>query len=114
MSLQNQQAPAVQTNVTGTAAVTILPASGNAELYCDLVSLIVTTVNAAAGTLTVSDGSKTVLVLNYPNAALAPGTPMVLNFCDVPLEQSKPNAAWTITASVNGTSYNVTAQYVTR
>lgn len=103
--------PNVQTAVAGTGAVSIIPASGNAERYRHLVSLIITTINAAAGTLTVSDGTKTVLVLNYPNAASAPTVPISLRF-PFPLSQSQPNAAWTITASANASGYSVTAQYV--
>lgn len=103
--------PVVQTAVAGTGAVTIIPASGNGARYRHLVALIVTTTNAAAGTLTVSDGTKTVLVLNYPNAASAPGVPISLRL-SFPLEQTAPNTAWTVTASANASGYNVTAQYV--
>lgn len=103
--------PVIQTNATGTGAVTIIPASGRSNAFRHLVALIITTVNAAIATLTISDGTKTVAVLNYPNAASAPGTPFVFqpNF---PIEQSAANAAWTITASVNASGFNVTAQYV--
>lgn len=106
-------APAVQTNVSGTGAVTILAASGNAAISRDIVSLAITTANAAAGTLTLSDGNKTVAVYNYPNAASAPSSPLVITF-DTPQAQSLPNKAWTLTASVNGSGYNVTAQYTER
>ena len=72
MSFNAQQAPAVQTNVSGTGAVTIIPASGSSTESRDLVTLIITTTNAAAATVTISDGTKTVAVLNYPNTAAAP------------------------------------------
>lgn len=109
-----QFAPVQQTNVTGTGAVTILPASGTNFRYRDLTSIIVTTPNAAAATLTLSDGSKTVAVFNYPNSANAPGSPLALSF-DPPIEQAgNGNAAWTITASVNASGFNVTAGYLER
>jgi len=114
MPSYTQFAPCIQTNASGTGATTILAASGNGAIYRDLVSLVITTVNAAAATLTISDGTKTVMVLNYPNAASAPTTPLALQFCDVPLGQSKPNAAWTITPSANSSGFNITAQYTER
>lgn len=113
MATVAQYAPAIQTAVSGTGANTILAASGNAAGYRDLVSLTVTTANAVAGTVTISDGGKTQLVINYPNAASAPSTPLQLYF-DPPLEQSKANSAWTATASANASGYNVTAQYLER
>lgn len=113
MSTQTQSAPAIQTAVAGTGAVTIVPASGDALVSRDLVTLVITTINAAAGTLTLKKGAVTVMILNYPNAASAPSTPLVIDFCDVPL-QGDPNAAWTLTASVNASGYNVTAQYTER
>jgi len=113
MATVAQYAPATQTAVSGTGAVTILAASGNAAGYRDLVSLTITTANAVAGTVTISDGGKTQLVINYPNAASAPSTPLQLYF-DPPLEQSKANVAWTATASANASGYNVTAQYLDR
>jgi hypothetical protein len=114
MSATLQPAPVVQTAVNGTGATTILPASNDSKVYRDLVSLTITTQNAAASVLTISDGNKTVLSLDFPNAALAPSYPIFLNFADVPLQQSKPNLAWSMTPSVNGGSYRVTAQYVER
>lgn len=103
----------LNTSVAGTGAVTILPASGNSSTYRDIVGISVTTTNAAAGTLTISDGTKNVLVVNYPNAAAAPGQPLDFDY-DPPLQQSLPNAAWTITASVNASGYNVNVQFVER
>jgi len=113
MATLAQYAPGKQTAVAGTSAVSILAASGNAAGYRDLVSLTITTANAVAGTVTISDGGKNVLVLNYPNAASAPSTPLQLYF-DPPLEQSAANTAWTATASANASGYNVTAQYLDR
>lgn len=111
-----QYAPIVQTAVAGTGAVTIIPvgAAGVNFRYRDLVALIITTPNAAAATLTISDGTKTTHVINYPNGALAPGTPYIDHY-DPPIEQSgNGNAAWTITASVNASGFNVSAQYIER
>lgn len=105
--------PVQQTNVSGTGAVNIIPGAGNNQ-FSDLVSLIITTPNAAAATLTISDGNKTVMVLNYPNAAAAPSAPFVFT-PDCPIEQSGAgNAAWTLTASVNASGFNVTAQFRNR
>jgi hypothetical protein len=110
----SQIAPVVQTNVAGTSAVTICPAAG-AGRSRDLVNLVVTTANAAAATLTISDGNKTTHVINYPNAALAPADPLILAYDSTPLEQSGAgNAAWTITASANASGYNVSFQYQER
>jgi len=114
MLIGAQYAQAVQAAVAGTGAVTILPASGNASVYRDIASLTITTINAALATLTISDGNKTVAIFNYPNSTtLPPGAPFVITF-DTPLAQSLPNKAWTITASVNASGFNVTTQYIER
>ena len=98
---------ATQTTVAGTGAVSIVPASGDPfEGMRHLRGLVITTPNAAAATLTLSDGTQTVAIFDYPNAAVAPAAPLVVT---VPLPQSKSNAAWTITASVNASGYHVTA-----
>ena len=107
------QAHATQTVVNSVAAVTIVAASGDGLVYRDLVGLIVTTALATAGTLTLSDGTKTVAVLNFPDAALAPQHPLVIPMGDMPLPQSVANAVWQITASQTGV-YNVTAIWVER
>ena len=107
-----EAAPAQQTLTSGTGAQTIINASGINFRYRDLVSLTITTTGATAATLTISDGNKTVLVINYPNAALAPGSPAQVTF-DPPIQQSgNGNAAWTVTPSAN--AYNITAQFVER
>lgn len=113
MPSQAQYAQAVQKAVAGTGAVIILAASGNASVFRDVVSLTITTPNAAAATLTLSDGNKTVGVYDYPDGAVAPAAPLVITF-DTPLAQSLPNKNWTITASANISGYNVTTQYVER
>jgi hypothetical protein len=104
----------LNTSVAGTGAVTILPASGNASTYRDICGFTISTTNsAAAATLTISDGTKTVMVLNYPNAAAVPSQPLDCDF-DPPLQQSTPNQPWTITASVNANGYQVNVQFVER
>lgn len=114
MSTLREAAPVQQSAPSGTGATTIINASGLNFRYRDLVSLVITTPNAAASTLTISDGNKTTHVLNYPNAAAAPGSPLQILF-DPPVQQSgNGNAAWTITPSVNASGYNVTAQFVER
>lgn len=103
--------PSQQSAPAGTGATTIISASSNSIRYRHLVSLLITTANAAAATLTISDGTKTIAVLNYPNAAVAPGSPFVFH-PNFPIEQNVPNLAWTLTPSANASGFNVTAQYV--
>jgi hypothetical protein len=100
-----------QTNVSGTGETTIITAGG-AGVFNDIVELIITTVNAAAATLTLKDATAgtTRAVLNYPNAASAPGTPLVIPF-PTPLPQAAANNNWTLTASANASGFNVTAVF---
>lgn len=113
MPVISQSAPAQASAPAGTGATTIINASGINFRYRDLVGLVITTANIVAGTLTVSDGKNT-FVLNYPNAAVAPGAPLQMLF-DPPLQQSgNGNAAWTMTPSANASGYNVTAQFIER
>lgn len=102
----------ISTAVAGTGAVTILPASGNASTYRDIVGITITTPNAAASTLTISDGTKTT-IFNYPNGAVAPADPLDFDY-DPAWQQTNPNQAWTITASGNISGYNVNVQFVER
>lgn len=111
MGVLNDFEPCQFTACSGTGANNILPASGATESFTDLIGLIITTPNAAASVLTISDGNKTVFTLNYPNSAAAPSTPFVFT-PDTPIQQSGTgNTAWTLTASVNASGFNVTAQY---
>jgi hypothetical protein len=105
----------IATTVSGTGAVSILPASGNSLIYRDLVGITISTTNAAAaGTLTLSDGTRTAMVIDYPNTSTAaPQAPIDFDF-DPPLQQSVANQAWTITASANAGNYHVNAQYIER
>jgi hypothetical protein len=116
MPANYQYARAQQTNVSGTGAVNIInvPVASSNFRFRDMVSLTITTTNAAAATLTISDGTATPMVLNYPNAASAPTFALQL-FFDPPLQQTGlGNLAWTCTASVNASGFNVTAQFVER
>jgi hypothetical protein len=91
-----------QTAVSGTGETTIVTAAG-ANVFADLMSLIITTLKD-------STGGTTRAVFNYPNAASAPSTPLVINF-NPPLPQSGANANWTLTASAAAGAVNVTAVY---
>jgi hypothetical protein len=103
--------PYQYTAVTTTAATAIIPASGQAQRYSHLVSLMITTTNTSISTLTISDGTNTVAVFDFPNSAAAPPSPFIFQ-PTYPVQQSAPNLAWTITASnVTGGPYHVTAQY---
>lgn len=101
------------TAVAVTTETTIITAGG-AGVFNDLLCLIVTTAVATAGTLTIRDvtAGGTPWIVNYPNAALAPGAPLVIPF-PTPLQQGTANSAWTITNS-QAAAINVTAQYVQR
>ena len=100
-----------QTSFSGTGETTIVTAAG-ASVFADLMTLIITTANTAAATLTLKDSTAgtTRAVLNYPNAASAPSTPLVINF-NPPLPQASANNNWTLTASAAAGNVNVTAIY---
>jgi hypothetical protein len=100
-----QTASALSTEVTFITA-------GGASVFNDLASLVITTAGAAAATITIKDATAgtTRMVLNYPNAALAPGAPLVLNF-NPPIPQASANNNWTFTNSV-ATNINVTATFI--
>lgn len=96
-----------QTNVTGTGAVTIVPASGAAgDAPRHIKALVLSTLNAAAATITIKDGTVTKMVLNLPASATVPLAPVVVA---APLPQSVGNTAWTATVSVNAAGVQVTA-----
>lgn len=96
------------TSLSGTSETTIVTSS--AEATNTLTGLIITTANAAAGTLTLRDGTggTTRGVYNYPNAAAAPTTPLVIKF-PTPIQQTAVGANWTLQASANASGYNVQA-----
>lgn len=92
-----------------TSEVTIITADAGAANQ--LQELVITTNNAAASVLTLRDGTAgtTRELIDYPNAAVAPGAPFVLVF-NPPLNQAV-NANWTLQASVNAGAYHVMAVY---
>jgi hypothetical protein len=81
------------TTISATGATTIVAAQG-AGVFADLLRLIITTAGAVAQTITISDGTLS-WVINYPNAALAPGCPFIADFGDTPLPATTANTAWT-------------------
>jgi len=100
-----------QTTVAATSETTFVTAGG-AGVFNDLAKLIITTAGAAAATLTIKDATAgtTRMILDYPNAALAPGTPLVLDFVP-PLPQAAAANNWTVTNSV-ATATHITAVFV--
>lgn len=100
-----------QTSVATTGETTIVSAGG-AGVFNDLAQLVITTAGAAAQTITIKDATSgtTRLVLNYPNAAVAPGAPLVINFATL-LPQGAAAANWTVTQSV-ATACNYTVVFV--
>jgi hypothetical protein len=94
-----------------TAETTIVTA--DAATRNQLVGLHITTLNGAAGTLTLRDatGGSTRAIYDYPNAASVPSTPLIVSF-DPPLDQTSTNANWTIQASASATGYKINAFYV--
>jgi hypothetical protein len=113
MSSTSASALSQQTTISAsTAETTIVAADPNFRNL--LTGLVITTPNIQAGTLTLRDatGGATRLVVDYPNAAAAPGAPLVLSF-NPPLQPSaNNNTAWTLQASLNASSYKVVAAFV--
>lgn len=81
------------TTISATGATTIVTA-GAAGVFNDLTMLIITTAGLAAQTITISDGTLS-WIIDYPNAAVAPGTPLIIDFGDVPLPATTAATAWT-------------------
>lgn len=103
------------TAIAGTTEQTIIPFVANGNESHHLYGLVITTINAAAGTLTLRDstGGTTRMVIDYPNAALAPGAAFIFFLpYERPLYQAAPNNNWTIQPSVNASGYNVNAFYI--
>ena len=100
-----------QTAVAVVTADQAIVAAGGAGVFHDITQLIITTAGAAAQTITIKDAvaGTTRLVLNYPNAAVAPGAPLVINFSP-PLVQAVANTAWCVTQSV-ATACNFTVAF---
>ena len=101
------------TAVAVTAETTIITAGG-AGVFNDLLTLVISTAAATAGTLIIRDvtAAGTPITINYPNALLAPALPLAIAL-PVPLSQGTAASAWTITNS-QAVAINVTAQYVQR
>ena len=102
---------ATQTNVAVNTETTVV-AAGAASTFRDLVGIIITTAGLAAQTITIKSGTAgtTKFVLNYPNAAVAPGAPLVLMF-PVPIPQVAAATTWTVTQSL-ATACNYTFIFV--
>lgn len=100
-----------QTSVAVVTADQPIVTAGGAGVFNDISQLIITTTGAAAQTITIKDAAAgtTRLVLNYPNAAVAPGAPLTINFSP-PLVQAAANAAWVVTQSA-ATACNYTVVF---
>lgn len=91
-----------QTSTTTTNAIEIVTAGG-ANVFTDLVTLIVTNSSATAANVTISDGTATVLVMH----ARAESNE-IFHFGLVPIKQSAANIAWTATSGTAVTSIQIT------
>ena len=101
------------TNIAASTAETTIVTAGGANVFNDISCLVITSTDAAAATITIKDatGGTTRMVLDYPNAALAPGAPCVIPF-PVPMPQAAANNNWTATVSVNAGSVKITAVFI--
>jgi predicted phage tail protein len=99
------------TTISATGATSVA-AAGGASVFRDIVAIIVTTAGAAAQTITFSDGTLSWIV-DYPNAAVAPGAPLVIVFGETPLKATTANTAWTANQSV-ATACHYLVQFVDR
>ena len=109
----NARSQSQQTTIGASTAETTIVSADPATRNL-LTALVITTLNAAASTLTLRDstGGTTRAIFDYPNAASAPGAPLVVTF-DPPLAPtSAVNNNWTIQASVSATGYKVNALFV--
>lgn len=106
--------PVQYTALAGTAETTIVVAPDAGGRH-SLQRLIITTPNAAASVLTLRDSAAGAIrgKFDYPNAAVAPNGPLVVDYTSVAdaLTQSARGAVITLQASVNASGYNVTAVY---
>lgn len=99
-----------QTNVATTTVDQAIVAAGGAGIFRDLSQLIITTAGAAAQTITIKDASTTRMIINYPNAAIAPGAPFIINF-NPPIPQAVAANTWNVSQSA-ATACNYTAVYI--
>jgi len=105
---------ASQVTTLNSASETTIITAGTSGVNNVLTGLVITTQLATLGTLTFKDstGGTTRLVIDYPNANLAPGTPFMMFFAkDWPLFQSAPAQNWTVTASQSGV-FHINAFYI--
>lgn len=101
------------TTINGASEATIITA-GQSGVSHALVGLVITTALATAGTLTFKDatGGTTRLVIDFPNAAVAPAVPFIMFLpYDRWLFQAVPANNWTVTPSQTGV-YHVNAFYL--
>jgi hypothetical protein len=101
------------TTLAASSETTIVTADPNFR-NC-LTQLVITTAGAAAATLTLRDATAGTIraIFDYPNAAVAPSSPLVINF-DPPLAPTAlNNQAWTIQNSVT-TATHITASFVSQ
>ena len=102
----------VQQTALAASTETTFVTAGTSGVFNDLTQLIITTAGAVAATLTIKDatGGTTRAIINYPNAAIAPGSPCVIHFSPA-LPQAVAANNWTVTNSVT-TATNITAVFV--
>ena len=102
---------ATATTISATG-VTTIAAAGGASVFRDISKIIITTPGAAAQTITLTDGT-TSFIADYPNAAVAPGAPFVLDFSLHPWRATTANTAWTANQSL-ATTCHYLVQFVDR
>lgn len=109
--MSNPLVKSQRTALAGAGEVTIVTADPNFNL--PLYGLVITTPNAAAGTLTLRDATAgtAVATFDYPNAAAAPGAPFKVFFNPPLPQQLLKNNNWTLQATVNASGYNVLALF---
>lgn len=102
----------VQATTLAAGTETTFITAGTAGVFNDLTGLVITTAGLVAATITIKDATSgtTRLILDYPNAALAPGAPLVL-MLDPALPQAVAANNWTVTNSV-ATTTHITAVFV--
>jgi hypothetical protein len=104
--MRRGQTAVLASTISATGATTIVNASGSGTTFADLASIVITTAGLAAQTITISDGTLS-WIIDYPNAAVAPGQPFAINF-DPPLKATTANTAWTANQSLATTCHYLT------
>lgn len=94
------------------STISTIAAAAGASIFRDITQIVVTTAGVVAQTLTFTDGTNA-FILDYPNAAVAPGAPLVISFIDVPLRATTANTVWQVTQSL-ATTCHYLVQYVDR